>query len=80
MSEPEFAMPADVAEALVVRPGDTLILRVASEISHDQFQRIREHVEPSLKEKLPGVEVMWFGGVEQMAVYRPDELAEGGPT
>jgi hypothetical protein len=73
-------MPADVAEALVVRPGDTLILRLASAISPEQYKRLRENLEPGLKEHMPGVEVIFLGGIEQMAVYRPDELAEGGPT
>lgn len=80
MSELEFTMPAEVAESLIVRPGDTLILRLTSDISPEQFHRIRGNLEPQMKERLPGVEIMWIGGVEQMVVYRPDEFAEGGPT
>ena len=71
----DVALP-EIAEGLVVRPGDTLILRLPAAMSVEQFARFRADVEPMLVEKLPGVEVVFFGGVEQMAVYRPDE---GGP-
>lgn len=77
MSEFEGALPADVCEALIVRPGDTLIMRLRSDVSREQFNALRENTEPMLKERLPGVEVMWLGGVEQIAVYRPDQT-EGG--
>lgn len=79
MSEPEFAMPAEVAEALVVRPGDTLLLRVG-DMSPAQFQRFRDDVGPRLGERLPDVKVVVIGGVEQIAVYHPGAPAEGDPT
>ncbi|GAA4221508.1 hypothetical protein FHR32_005118 [Streptosporangium album] len=77
MSEPEGALPVEVTEALIVRPGDTLILRLASNTTPEQFARSREMVGPGLKERLPGVEVVWLGGIEQMAVYHPDQRIEG---
>lgn len=80
MSELEFTMPAEVAESLIVRPGDTLILRLGADVSIEQFKAFRENCEPMLKEKLPDVKVMWFGGIEQIAVYRPGAPAEGDPT
>lgn len=79
MSEPEVTLPAAVVEALIVRPGDTLILRMG-DVSPEQFERFRGNVEPKLKEQLPDVKVIWFAGIEQLAVYRSDELAEGDPT
>lgn len=65
---------ADVAEAVVIRPGDTLLLRLALNVTESQLERCRERLVPSLKAKLPGVEVIVIGGAEQIAAYRP------GPT
>ncbi|MEO3875542.1 hypothetical protein ABGB18_42745 [Nonomuraea sp. B12E4] len=62
---------ASLAEALVVRPGDTLIVRLSADMTVEQFTRFRESIEPTLNEKLPGVKVLIIGGVEQLAVYRP---------
>lgn len=61
-----------IAEALVVRPGDTLIVRLAKDATPDQLVRFRETTAAAFKEKLPGVEVLFFGGVDQVAVYRPE--------
>lgn len=61
------------SEAAVVRPGDTLILRLGTDVSAEQFARFRDGALPPLKERLPGVEVLIVGGVEQMVVYRPGE-------
>lgn len=81
MSDLEFTMPA---EALIVRPGDVLILRVAPGIYPSEFQRFHDSVGPRLKELLPDVQIVIIGGIEQMMVYRPDgqaaAVAEGGPT
>lgn len=80
MSDLEFTMPTEVAEALVVRPGDVLILRVAPNISPSGFQRLRDSIEPKLKERLPNVQIVVISGIEQLAAYRPDGQAatEGG--
>lgn len=53
---------------LVVRPGDTLILRVSSAIRPEHVQALAA----SLKERLAGIDVAVVGGVDQMAVYRPE--------
>lgn len=63
---------SEVAEALVIRPGDTLILRLAPAVTASQLEEYRKRFVPFLREHLPGVEVVMVGGVEQMAVYRPD--------
>ena len=62
-------------EALVARPGDTLILRLGQGATPEMLDWIRRGIEPAMKERSPGLEVLWVGGVEQMAVYRPDEDA-----
>lgn len=59
-------------EALVVRPGDTLILRLGQGATPEMLDRIKRGIEPAMKERSPGLEVLWVGGVEQMAVYRPE--------
>jgi len=62
-----------VEAAAVVRPGDTLVLRVSPDVSADLLHRMSEEALPALKERLPGVEVLIVGGVEQMVVHRPGE-------
>lgn len=54
-------------EALVVQPGDTLIVRVAM-IQQDHAFALKA----ALKERLPGVEVIAIGA-DQLAIYRPGE-------
>lgn len=65
---------ANLAEALVVRPGDTLIVRLTADTSPEQLMRFRENAAAMFTEKLPDVEVIYLGGVEQLAVYRPEQL------
>jgi hypothetical protein len=77
MTGPEQILPKG-ADALVVRPGDTLVLRFGSEVGREQFKAFWEQNEPDLRERLPDVKIICLGGgVEQMAVYRPDRN-EGG--
>jgi hypothetical protein len=59
-------------EGLVARPGDTLILRFRSDASPDQCVRFKEASEESLLDRLPGVKLVYLGGFEQVAVYRPE--------
>ncbi|MEU8278231.1 hypothetical protein ACFYOK_37310 [Microbispora bryophytorum] len=73
MSAELAALLQGVEEAAVVRPGDTLVLRLGAKTSPAEFERFRELGLPKLKERLPGVEVLLVGGVEQMLVYRPGE-------
>ncbi|MGW5259680.1 hypothetical protein ACWEQG_01815 [Microbispora sp. NPDC004025] len=62
-----------VEEAAIVRPGDTLVLRLGEGVSAEQFARFRDGALPALKERLPDVELLLVGGVEQMVVHRPGE-------
>jgi hypothetical protein len=75
----ELELPA-IEQAVVVRPGDLLVLRLGTDVTVEQFVRLREQVSPMLKERFPDVEVFFFGGgVEQVAAFRRDELAEADP-
>jgi hypothetical protein len=56
-----------VLDATVLRPGDTLVLRVAADVSREWFEDFKAH----LAGRLPGVETVVVAGVEQMLVYRP---------
>jgi hypothetical protein len=60
-------------EAVAARPGDTLILRLRPDISADLFERFRVVTEADLADRLPGVKLVYVGGVDQLAVFRPDE-------
>lgn len=72
--------PLGIEEGVVVRPGDTLVIRLSKDTSIEDFTRFRERALPMLKERLPGVEVVFLGGVEQIAVVRAGEAVEGDPT
>jgi hypothetical protein len=50
-----------------VRPGDTLIIRVSSDYTKEQF----DHISAALQERLPGIDLMVLSGVEQIIAYRP---------
>lgn len=76
----ELKLPA-IEQAVVVRPGDVLILRFGDEVTPEQAERFREHATHALKERLPGVEVLLVGGgVAQIAAFRPGGRAEAEPT
>jgi hypothetical protein len=53
---------------LIVRPGDTLILRVKGRQTDEEIECLRADIE----KYLPGVKVAIFESVEEMAVYRPE--------
>jgi hypothetical protein len=55
-----------IVEALVVRPGDTLVVRVRPAISAQQVDEIKRE----LSERLPGVKAL-IVAAEEIAVYRP---------
>ncbi|MEV2277842.1 hypothetical protein AB0I72_19880 [Nocardiopsis sp. NPDC049922] len=54
----------------VVRPGDTLILRSTAPMTAEVAARLKADV----AQRMPGVDTTIFHGIEQMAVYRPDQL------
>jgi hypothetical protein len=62
-----------VAEGLVVRPGDTLVLRLEGDVSPETARRAKETVEA----RVPGVPVLIVAGAEQIAVVRAGEDAQG---
>ena len=62
--------PLPVFEALVVKPGDTLILRSTKPLSMATAQLVQER----LKARLPDVPAVLIDGFDQMAVYRPDPI------
>jgi hypothetical protein len=56
----------DVAEALTIQPGDTLIIRVLPPLTQAHYEAMKA----KLREQLPDVDVV-IVPAEQMAVYRP---------
>jgi hypothetical protein len=57
---------AEVQEALVVRPGDVLVVRVRHDITMDQFDKVTSAV----KERFPADAEILFVAAEQLAVIR----------
>lgn len=55
-----------IVEELVIRPGDTLVVRVQAAISPQQVDELKRE----LSERLPGVKALVVAA-EQIAVYRP---------
>lgn len=80
-SLPEFELrTTDIDEVTVIRPGDTLVLRLASEIPPCQVDQVTRTLRDRLRARLPGVDVLLITGVDGLAVYRPDAQAEAGDT
>jgi hypothetical protein len=64
-------LPDGVAEAVVIRPGDTLLVRVdAADRQH--FDSLVSELTRALKKRMPDVELCFVAGVEQLLVYRPN--------
>lgn len=67
----EFPVAAETVrevDALVIRPGDTLILRMTHNVTPAEVQSLASTV----KERLADIHVLVLGGVEQMAAYKPN--------
>jgi hypothetical protein len=65
-------LPEGVVEAVVIRPGDTLVIRVHPDVrSRDHFDALVEELTPALKKRMPDVELVFLAGVEQLLAYRP---------
>lgn len=61
-------------QALIVRPGDTLILGFDRTVTAQEADQIKT----KLRRRIPGVEVVIIaGGIKQIAAYRPDNESEG---
>lgn len=67
---------AAICEALVIRPGDTLIIRVRSDIYRSEFDEFQYRVKAGLDEVCPGVRFV-IVNAEQLAVYRPGAETDG---
>lgn len=51
-----------------MRPGDTLVVRVARPMTHMELDEIKAE----MARRLLGVQVVVLSGVDDMKVYRPD--------
>lgn len=60
----------DVLEALTVRPGDTLVVRVRDNLTIQQADELKAAIE----ERMPGVKTILLAA-EQIAVYKPEVAA-----
>jgi hypothetical protein len=61
-------------EALVVRPGDTLIVRCSRPLNMYQADQLKA----KLAQRLPGIDVLILSSpVDQIAAYRPNEAPAG---
>lgn len=59
----------------ILRPGDTLLVRVGPHMSAQSVNEFSEHVRAKFKDQVPDVAVYVVGGaIEQMLVYRPGEV------
>ena len=58
-----------VTDTAIARPGDTLVVGVAGQVTAEEADRVRE----GLRQNLPGVDVFLISPVSQLVVYRPDE-------
>lgn len=68
-SLPEYQLrTTDLDDVTVIRPGDTLVLRLASEVPPCRLDQVTR----TLRDRLPGVDVLIIGGVDGLAVYQPD--------
>lgn len=75
----ELELPP-IEQAVVVRPGDVLMLRLGADVTLAQFDMFREQAAQAIKERFPGVEILFLaGGVEQVAAFRRDESPPGVP-
>lgn len=75
----ELELPV-IEQAVVVRPGDVLILRLGEHVTGEQLAQLRDAATPMLQELLPGVEVVYLaGGFEQVAAFRVEDLTEVPP-
>lgn len=66
-----------IRECLVIRPGDSLIIRLDSSVSRDACDEFTDLVRADIRERLPGIDqvLVLGGGVEEIAVYRPETVS-----
>jgi hypothetical protein len=66
---PATATVALAADLTVIRPGDTILVRMHRDTPREQLLFVAE----TLRDRLPGVEVLMLPGAEGVEVYRPQE-------
>lgn len=74
MSEAVVKVRAELGNAVVVRPGDKLVIARTDRLTHEQASVIRT----ALAERLPGVDIILVDECSGLAVYRdeqPDDKA-----
>lgn len=59
-----------VVQTAVVRPGDTLILRLGTSATPEMVKNVADAV----KEGRPDLDVLVLGNVDEMAIYRSEKL------
>jgi hypothetical protein len=74
-ANPEVPVIQGVAEAAVIRPGDTLLLVARPDMSDEDV----DHLARGVQDHLAGVHTVVVDCVEQALVYRPDELTGDRP-
>ncbi|MEU0426447.1 hypothetical protein ABZ235_23110 [Streptomyces canus] len=69
MADTPTTMTVDIAAGLtVIRPGDTILVRMPRDTPCVQLETVADR----LRERLPGVEVLLLAGVDGVDVYRPE--------
>ena len=65
------------AAAVVIRPGDSLVLRMTPGVimSREQLEEYADQVRAAIDARMNGVGLVVIAGADQMLVYRPDEVA-----
>lgn len=64
---PAAAAVTLAADLTVIRPGDTILVRMHRDTPSEQLLFVAER----LRDRLPGVEVLMLPGAEGIEVYRP---------
>lgn len=60
-----------VKAALIVRPGDTLVIATDGHLTMTEMAAVRD----GIKERLGIADVLVIDGATHLGVYRPDQLA-----
>lgn len=69
-SERVVKVRAELGNAVIVRPGDKLVIGTPGRLTQHEAETIKARI----AEKLPGVEAVIIDSCSGLAVYRPDEL------
>lgn len=58
-------------DTVMVRPGDTLVVRLAGTMTHEEYDNACDMIDKMLGERLPGVKAVVLNA-DQVLVYRPE--------